>query len=272
LYRQTRHDMHGGAMNQDLQNLVKLQLIDMRIFELKQSKKEYPIEVEKLTAAVREAESVVASLEQKIHDVATERKNVEDQIAQAKLSLSKSEERLNAITTNREYDAVHSEIESQKHTVSNGEIRLKNFGEETERLNQQKEQAHKEVERIRAEGQPKIDDLNAKIASIDSDIESVGRERNALLPGIGRQYQRTYDHIHNRRKNARVISLVSMADGTCAICHRILEPQLVNEVRKGVRLNICESCGSILIWNATEVKEGAAGDGEGQSEEAGRSQ
>jgi predicted nucleic acid-binding Zn-ribbon protein len=260
---------HGGTMNKDLQSLRKLQQIDLQIFEFNQSKREYPIEVDRLASAIAEAEKSVASVQKKIEDLAAERRNVEEQIVQAKQSLERSEERLNSITTNREYDAVHSEIETHKHVVVNGESRLKNFQEDAERLQTQKKEAEEEVERVRGENGPKIDELNAKIASIDSDIAASKAQRDAMLPGISRQYLRTYDHIHKRRKNGRVISLVSLADGTCAICHKILEPQLLNEIRKSNRLHICESCGSILLWNAEEVNEGAAEGGTPPKQPAG---
>ncbi|MBD3390394.1 MAG: hypothetical protein GF418_00125 [Chitinivibrionales bacterium] len=244
-------------MHKDLVNLVKLQQIDLRIHELKQSKKEFPVEVERLTAEINQAKGSVEAIDKKLEETAAEQKNIEERIANAKHSLERSQERLNSITTNREYDAVHTEIESQRQLVATGGNRLKGFSEDTEQLTAQKEEAQKEVERIQAENQPRIDELNARIASVDSDIADVVKERDALTPEIGRPTLRLYERVHRRRKNALAISLVSMGDGTCAICHKILEAQLVNEIHKGEKVQICESCGSLLIWKATEIEQEA---------------
>ena len=79
-------------MNKDLQNLVKLQEIDMRIYELRQSKKEYPLEVEKLRETNQKAIDAVAAIEKKATDIANERRAIEDQIVQARAALVRSEE------------------------------------------------------------------------------------------------------------------------------------------------------------------------------------
>ena len=243
-------------MNKDLLGLVELQKIDAKVVELSLSKKEYPVEVEKLRRGIADAEAVVVSLNKKIDDIAAERRNVTEQIEQSKLSLERSEQRLNSITTNREYDAVHAEIENLKHMILNGESRLKTFAQDIERLEAQKQEAVKEVERVKAENQPKIDELTRKIESVDADITAIMKERSALLPTLNRQLLRTYEHVYKRRKNGRVISLVNLADGTCTICHKRLEAQLLNELRRGTRIQICESCGSLLIWNAEEAPSG----------------
>ncbi len=238
-------------MANDLQLLIELQNIDNRIYELEKSKEEFPRRVEELEARISEPEEEIESIEKKLAENEEERKKIESKIADSKVALEKSEERLNAITTNREYDAVHSEIAAQKTVVSQGEARLKTLLSEDEHLTESLESARKTYEEAKSESQPQIDELKEKIASIDSDIAKVQKERDKVTPKLIPGTLRTYEHIHSRRKNGQVVSLVSDA-GNCSVCYKMLEAQRLNEVRKGQRLQICESCGSILIWDTGE--------------------
>jgi predicted nucleic acid-binding Zn-ribbon protein len=248
-------------MNKELLGIVELQNLDAQIAKLNLSKKEFPAETEKLGNVIAGAGVAISAMDKKNAQLEAEHKNVLDQIAQAREALLKSENRLNSISTNREYDAVHNEIESFKHNIVTGETRTKSFADETARLNTQKEEAVKEYDRVKAEIQPKIDELNSKIASVDADISAVSEKRSALLPSLNRQYLRVYENILRRRKNGKVVSLISLSDRACQVCHKILEAQLINEIRKGNKLNICESCGSLLIWDSPEVDSNPPTDG-----------
>ncbi len=238
-------------MANDLQLLIELQSIDNRIHELEKSKEEYPRQVEELEARISEPKEEIDSVEKKLAENEEERKKIQSKVADSKAALVKSEERLNAITTNREYDAVHSEIAAQKTVLSQGETKLKALLSEDEQLTEALESARKTYEEAKTENQPQIDDLKQKIASIDSDIAKIQKERDKITPKLIPANLRAYEHIHSRRKNGVAVSIVTEA-GNCSVCYKMLEAQRVNEVRKGIRLQICESCGSILIWNPGE--------------------
>lgn len=233
----------------DLDWLIQLQEVDNRIYGLEQSKKEFPKKVEELESEIQKAADRLTSEETAKSDILNDRKNFENQIEEAKVALERSEGRLNSITTNREYDAVHSEIETHKNLIANSAQRIKNIESGIERIDASIEEAKKEQETVADKNNPQIDELKGRISSIDSDIADALSEREKIIKEISVQSVRIYNYIHKRRKNAKVIGFVSESDRVCSICYKVLEPQLVNEVRKGNKLHLCQGCGSILIWN-----------------------
>jgi hypothetical protein len=242
-------------MTKDLENLIKLQEIDLRIYRHEQSKLEFPGMVEQLEAQITAAKNQVEQIDTKVNEVVEEKKATEKEIADAKVGLEKSKERLNIIKTNREYDAVHAEIASHTSTVSNGEARLETFDNDTEQFKEAREEAQKELEEIKAENEPQIADLKSKIANIDSNIAKEVAEREKITPDISKNILRTYEHMLARRKNRKVVSLVSQRTKNCSICYKVLEPQLLNEIRKANRIRFCQSCGSILILDEHSGEE-----------------
>ena len=242
-------------MIQDLEKLIELQEIDLTIHELRVSSQEFPQKVRELESAIEQASASADTLRARIEALGVEKSDLETKIQENRALLDRSQERLNSITTNREYDAVHSEIEAQKQLVERSAGRISDIGKECERLEEELVAATGELERITEENTPPIAELKEKIATIDSRIAEQVARRNAVIAQTGKGAVRTYEYILKGRKNARVISRAGKNSRICSVCFKVLEPQLVNELRRANRVIICQSCGSILIWEEPTQEE-----------------
>jgi hypothetical protein len=243
------------AMNKDLNNLLLLQEYDCAIIDLEISKEEFPIKVGDLEKAIRDAADAIEGAKAQKDKLLQEKKSVEDQIAQAAQALEKSQDRLNSIKTNKEYDAVHAEIETNKAIVAGADKRLKKFTGDIEALDTLINEKSDAFTKISSENQPQIDDLKAKIATIDSSVAEVVTKREAVAANVGKHIIRAYDHIRSNRKKGKVISLVSGRERNCTVCYQAVPPQLINLVRKETELVYCQGCGSILIWEGSVSAE-----------------
>lgn len=239
-------------MLRDLDFLIQLQEIDLKIHEQEVAKEQLPITVRDLELAVAKARKGVEGAQARLADAEKELKNFDDQIADAQQGLERSQERLNSIRTNREYDAVHAEIEAQKNMVATSENRKKKLTEEVGQLKASADAAQQELDKITAENEPVIADLTSKIAAIDSVIAGIAKERDAVVSNITKATMRTYEQILKRRKTAKVVSQVSQAR-TCTVCYKVLEPHIISEVKRSTKLMLCQNCGSILIWTANRA-------------------
>jgi len=233
-------------MNQELEYLVQLQEIDLRIREQELAQEQYPTAVTELEQAMLKAKTILDHAEKRLEKAQSEQKTFEDQITNVTAQLDKSQDRLNSIKTNREYDAVHAEIETQKHMLSNAEGRRKTLLDEIVKMQSNVEKCSADYDKIKSENEPQISDLKAKISVIDTTIAKITKERDTIVPKISKQYLRSYELIHKKRKNGKAISIVTTR--TCGACYKVLEPQLINEVKRGLKMILCQNCGSILIW------------------------
>lgn len=241
----------GGIMLEDLQYLLQLQEIDLRIKEQELAQENFPALVNELKEQVSKAEASFAAIKEKMLKAETEMNNWEEQVQKAHAGLEKSQERLNSIKTNREYDAVHAEIEAQKNIINGAEQRRKNIAADIDKLQAAVSEQQTALEAVTAENTPKIQELQEKIAAIDSTIATITKERDAVLPSIGKHILRQYELIKSKRKTGRVISNIS-STRTCAVCHKVLERQLFSEIKRGVKLIFCQSCGSIMVWQSAD--------------------
>ncbi|MDG5813598.1 C4-type zinc ribbon domain-containing protein [Chitinispirillales bacterium ANBcel5] len=238
-------------MNEELKHLIQLQEIDLRIKEQEMGQEQFPVAVSELKSGITRAEEAYNSAQERLNKAKAQFDEIDQQIKEAQSALEQSQERLSFIKTNREYDAIHSQIESQKNSVSNAEAKKANLTEEIEVLNAAVNETQQELETIKGENLPKIQELQSKIDAIDSVIAEITKEREEIEPKISKQVLRVYDNIRKKRKTGKALSLIAESKN-CTVCFKILEPQLYNEIKKGHKIILCESCGSILIWDYRE--------------------
>jgi uncharacterized protein len=239
----------------DFERLLQLQEIDLRIHEQELARKELPETVRSLEQTVETAHRALETAKATADNAENELRALDEQVAGAQVSLERSEGRLNSIKTNREYDAVHAEIETQKNIIQTSEVRKKKLTDEAARQKANAEAAAVEFEKIKAENEPKIAELAIKISQIDSVIAGIAKEREAMVPLIKKAILRTYDLIRNRRKSARVVSCITEAR-ICSVCHKVLEAQIMSEIKRASKLLMCQSCGSIFIWTGASKSPG----------------
>lgn len=239
-------------MLRDLEYLLKVQEIDQRISEQELAKEQLPATVKGLKQIIEKAEKSAESAAAKLQESEKEATTFEEQILEAQAGLEKSQGRLNSIKTNREYDAVHAEIETQKNIIASSESRKKKMSDEVAALKTAAEAAAQESARVKNENEPKIAELQTRIEAIDSVIATIVAEREAAVGAVSKAVMRTYNLIRSRRKRGKVLSSVN-EERTCTVCFKVLEPQLVNEIKRSTKIITCQNCGSIFVW-AGKVK------------------
>lgn len=241
-------------MIEDLQHLVTLQEIDLRIKEQEVAQEHFPAAVSKLENEITVAATRLEAANNAFKKTEKERNEGDEEVLAAQSGLEKSQDRLNSIKTNREYDAVHAEIETQKHTIANAEHKKDKILAELEKLQSIITEKQAEYDRVKDENEPQIDDLKQKIGAIESTITTITAERDAVEPNISKHIIRQYNLIRKKRKTGKALSIITRTR-TCSVCYKVLEPQLFNEIKRGIKVILCQSCGSIMIWDEEAAKE-----------------
>lgn len=235
-------------MIKDLELLVQLQSVDLSIHDQLQSQSDLPVQLSSLERSIAAATKAVESFGSQLAANAAEKKLFDEKVLDAKNALEKSQERLNSIKTNREYDAVHAEIENFKNIIAGADAKTRNLLAEADKLTIALEEKKADFDKINAENEPKIADLKSRIASIDSTVAALKREREGIAASVPKSLLRTYDHILSRKKSGKVLSYVGTDSQTCSSCFKVLETQLINEIRRGTKLLTCQNCGAIFVW------------------------
>lgn len=239
-------------MKEGLLQLLKLQEVDKKLFELEEAKEKYPAEIALRRSRIAKARSALAELEAQSAELEKQQRHCEREIESGKAALREREERFSVVTTNKEYDSLQLEIEICKKDIAEHETQLLKAIEALERIQEQVAEERSAFEEGRAAEQERIDELEGQLGTMQEQIDKVATNRQVVAKGIeaiDTQLLRTY----NRKKGRRGIRVAAVRKEACGACYHQMPAQTRNEVRIGNRVIFCESCGTIMVWDEQSV-------------------
>ena len=233
-------------MIQKFESLIKLQDAEIEIERLNAVLSAVP---EKISALDARQRSLQEAYENEIQSMAMLKKKYREMDAEVQINtarISKSQDKLTSVKTNKEYQALLKAID---------DIKEKNSAIEDEMIGclEQMETTEEDLaEKGDALKHQQIQ-INAEKESIERGAET-DRQRLESAQNIIRQLAKEVDATlmadYNRVKNiVKVRALVPVLKAVCQGCHINIPPQMFNELQRGDQLKFCPHCGRIIFWD-----------------------
>lgn len=236
-------------MQNDLEMLLKLQNIDYDLEELDRSRDYLPDMINHLKKEMEDTSRALKESEENLTQKVLAKKKLELDIEEISTELTKLQKQMRDIKTNREYDALVTEIANRKLKISNLEEELlKNLTDMDELQDKIKELKEKTAQ-VDKNNRVQLESLNEKMDSIGTKIKQKQDERKNVSVRINKLVLATYERVKRVKGGAAVVPVRKRA---CSGCYKSLPPQKIQEIKKGESLITCDSCGRILIWTDEE--------------------
>lgn len=238
-------------MKEQIALLIDLQKIDQDIKTLNNKKQTLPEKAGQLDLDFQTRKDRMEEDRNGLEGLNKLHKEKESELKQGQEKLRKARERLQEVKTNKEYQAMLSEIE----TLEKGNGRIE---EEIlvlyDRIDERKvslKSHEKDFEQYRGIYETERKKIDEELASIDGELEGQKKKYEALVPGLKPDLRRRYEMIKGRRNG---IAVVSARNAVCSGCNMNLPPQLYNELQRSEELICCPNCNRIIYWD--EVANG----------------
>lgn len=235
-------------MQEDLQYLLELSSVDKKVYELKLTKKDLPVRIQTLKDGIEREKANLDRVNQAITETKARISENQDLGTQEQTALTTSNQRLEAISTNREYDAVHSEIATHKKNIDVSQANVIHFQQVLENLLKEKEAVEAEYKKVLEANEPDLVKLTEELNGIEDKVAQESTKASTPRDKINKRVLSVYDRVVKRRGNPNVIAAINRDQKACLVCNRTQTPQRIIEISKKNNLLTCESCGSILIW------------------------
>ncbi len=181
------------------------------------------------------------------------RRMVENELKTEREALLQKDNKLLGTKTNKEYTAVQHEIELTRERIDSLETEDLELMTELDELEPQKKELKKILKEIQINNTSKIDEIQKKFESIESDIKKLERKREKTLKDISSGTLKIYNRLR-KGKSVLAVSTVNPVKHSCKGCFKQLPPQKVLEIRRGNKIILCENCGRILVWDEGNEK------------------
>ena len=257
-------------MSEELQRLIRLQQLDDRIVELQQRVLAVPDEIESQGKSLQESRDAVERLREQADGKARAQRRLEGEVELLQQQLSRYQEQLMDVKTNREYRAMRHEIAGVRARISSKEDEILEIMLALDELDDQTREARRVAEERASEVSSRQQELETFAASSETNMAGFEQERNRLTRDLPEPLLEQYRRIASANNGQ---ALAQVSGQSCQACNLRLRPQLFTEVKTGLKIFTCETCNRILYyvppkvvgrarWKAGRVWQAMKGDSE----------
>lgn len=236
-------------MQNELQMLLKLQVIDYDLGELERSKAYLPDMMESLRREVSDAAEKLQTCQQGLDHARVRQRAIELEIKTKESDLQKYQKQMMAIKTNKEYDALVAEIDSLKSAISNLETELLQTIEVAGNLEKEIIGLKERESQVRENNGSQLKILQEKVDSIGEKVSAKEALRNEVINTIPKPALSVYERVR-KGKGGQVVVVVRKR--ACGSCFKALTPKKIQEVKRADKVYTCDACGCLMYWEETE--------------------
>lgn len=232
-------------MHSDLRHLIELQDLELTADRVRRRIADLPNALAAIDERLDGQRAAVAAVRERLAANAAARREIEKDLATVQSRLAKYKDQLMEVKTNKEYQAMQTEIAVAEEQVRGHEDRLLERMMETEALTADLKAAQEGLKAAEADAAREKQDLERERAALEEELQRTEAAHEKVAAMLSPPALSLFQHVAQHRKG---VAVSEARDGHCTQCHVRLRPQVFNDVRRNDSIIQCESCRRILYY------------------------
>lgn len=236
-------------MNTELSKLISLQEIDVEIKRLKADIESLPERRRRLEQEFTESARDYFDLKQQLSDAQSSRAAIESNLESENQKHQKYKDDLNKMASPnmKVYETIMREIDVTRKSISSYETELLKLMEQLEKLEAQVRERQPAIESRRVDIDRTLMEWDATATGNQARLDALTKEREPLVETLSPVAKTEYARLSRMRSG---LALAEARDYSCMACRMKIRPQVYNDIRRGDKIIVCESCSRILYFKA----------------------
>lgn len=236
-------------MQKIIENLVALQTVDTKLYEIEMLRGDLPKQVESLKAELNELQEEIDSDKLSVKTFQSERSDLENEQTLNAEKLVKYQDQLYKATSNREYEATSSQIEFCEQETNRIKTRMTEIDLKVLELEEGLKPKEEKLSALQNDFKEREGELNKKVEETAKEESELKGKRSVIVPLIRKDIVNKYERIRTAKNGLAVAPIIR---DCCGGCFNQVPPQIIIELRKRDAIRTCEFCGRIMYYETTE--------------------
>lgn len=232
-----------SSTKNELVVLVALQRCEKEISALESDLAKVDARVVALNDQLAEYEKRVADGIERLDGLKKQYRSGESEVKMVEAQIAKSQEKLGAVKTNKEYQSTLKEIDDMKVKASQLEDGMLQNLDDIETAEESLVQANADLDDVKVDVISQQKEIRTQAQGQETLVSGARQEREQILTRMTDALIEKYNKV---KVQGRGVAIAAVSDAVCQVCRMNIPPQLFNELLRMDSMRMCPNCQRII--------------------------